>query len=115
MQRRAEERQRQIEELRRQRLSTPVYASPVGRGRYYQPGPYGQPYGQPFGGQSYGRQYYAAPPGDPYNCYGGYESYDRYGRRRQNNGFGGGGLGLPILGGLAGGLLLGDLIGGGFF
>ncbi|KAG9001074.1 hypothetical protein FRB94_007135 [Tulasnella sp. JGI-2019a] len=33
---------------------------------------------------------------------------------RQRTGFGGGGMGIPLLGGLAGGLLLGDLIGGGF-
>lgn len=108
MQRRAEERQRQIEELRRQRMSMPVYTPPVSRGQYYQTA--GYPTAGPYD-QSYGRQYYAPPPNNPYNSYGGYESYGRY-RGRQRNGFGGGGLALPIIGGLAGGLLLGDLIGG---
>lgn len=66
-------------------------------------------------------QRYGPPPGDPYMMYGpeygggygygydsyGYGGYGRRGRRRNN-----GGGALPLLGALAGGLLLGDIIGG---
>ena len=56
---------------------------------------------------------YRPPAGDPY-AYGGsgYYDSDGYGRRRRygGGGFGGGGLALPLLGGLAGGLLLGDIL-----
>jgi len=71
-----------------------------------------------------GPQRYGPPPGDPYmygpeygrgygyGGYGGYEGYGDYSRgrgcRRRNNGLGGGGL--PLLGALAGGLLLGDIL-----
>ena len=73
------------------------------------------------------RQRYGPPQGNPYVYgpeYGGGYGYgygDGYGGRgggfggRRNRGFGGGGGGgLPLLGALAGGLLLGDIIGGGF-
>ncbi|KIM85120.1 hypothetical protein PILCRDRAFT_348195 [Piloderma croceum F 1598] len=60
---------------------------------------------QQFAGRAYVQQMYASPDGAPYQ-YGGYGG----GRR----GGGMGGMGLPILGGLAGGLLLGDMLGGGF-
>jgi len=77
------------------------------------------------------QQRYGPPQGDPYvygrgpqygGGYGygyGYDDYDDYGGRRRRNrgGFGGGGGGsaVPMLGALAGGLLLGDIIGGGLF
>lgn len=70
-------------------------------GRYQQSGYYG-------GGQ-YG---YCAPSPNAYggpgynNQYGYGQSYDPYYNRRGR----GGGLGLPLLGGLVGGLLLGDLL-----
>jgi len=35
-------------------------------------------------------------------------------QQTQRSGFGGGGMAMPLLGGLAGGLLLGDVLGGGF-
>jgi hypothetical protein len=62
---------------------------------------------------------YRPPQGDPYSYGPGYGSGYGYGyggypggyRRQRNNGLGGG---LPLLGALAGGLLLGDIIGGGF-
>ena len=50
------------------------------------------------------QQFYASQP-QYVSGYGG------YGSRRRG---GGGGIGLPLLGGLAGGLLLGDLLDGGF-
>ena len=53
-------------------------------------------YGDPAYGPSYGPSY--GPP----------MAY------RNRGGFGGGGVGLPLLGGLAGGLLLGDILDGGF-
>jgi hypothetical protein len=60
---------------------------------------------------------YGPPAGDPYLMYGpgygsgygygyGYEDYPYGGRRRRNNGAGA----LPLLGALAGGLLLGDIL-----
>ena len=76
------------------------------------------------------RQRYGPPQGDPYvygrgpqygGGYGygyGYDDYDGYGggrRRGRGGGFGGGGSAVPMLGALAGGLLLGDIIGGGLF
>ena len=96
MEERAEQRRRYIEELRRQqRMAQPP------RGAYYaqQQPSYG--YGQPV---------YGAPVGSPFG-YGG-RGRQRYGYDR--GGFGGGGLALPLVGGLAGGLLLGDLLDGGF-
>ena len=77
--------------------------------------------------QRLGPQRYGPPPGDPYMYgpdygrgygygYGGYDDYDGYGGygrrgrgRGRRNGFGGGG-GLPLIGALAGGLLLGDIL-----
>ncbi|PSS37569.1 hypothetical protein PHLCEN_2v585 [Hermanssonia centrifuga] len=53
---------------------------------------------------------YAPPMGSPFGS--GY-GYSNYGARRRQGGFGGG-IGMPILGGLAGGLILGDLLDGGF-
>ncbi|KAH9984176.1 hypothetical protein BJV77DRAFT_1039197 [Russula vinacea] len=71
------------------------------------------------------RQRYGPPAGNPYTygpAYGsgygygyGYDDYGGYGRRRGRGMGGGMGGGLPILGALAGGLLLGDILGGGLF
>ncbi|KAG1817782.1 hypothetical protein EV424DRAFT_1472848 [Suillus variegatus] len=72
--------------------------------------PYGG-YGYPdYSGGSYGQSRYGPPAGDPYGYNDG-----RYGRASGNRrgGFGGG-MALPLLGGLAGGLLLGDMLDGGF-
>jgi hypothetical protein len=62
---------------------------------------------------------YGPPPGDPYmyrpeygSGYGygyGYDDYGGRGRRRRGGGGGLGG-GLPLIGALAGGLLLGDIL-----
>jgi hypothetical protein len=61
------------------------------------------------------RPVYGPPPGDPYATYGpgygggygyGYGGYGGYPQRQT-------GSALPLLGALAGGLLLGDIIGGG--
>ncbi|PIL31568.1 hypothetical protein GSI_06270 [Ganoderma sinense ZZ0214-1] len=62
----------------------------------------------PYGAGMYGQPVYGAPAGDPYGVGG-----------RRHGGFGGGGIGLPLLAGAAGGLLLGYIIandfdGGGF-
>lgn len=56
-----------------------------------------------YSGGYYGTSQYGPPAGDPY----------AYNSRRQRTGFGGG-MALPLLGGLAGGLLLGDILDGGF-
>lgn len=82
---------------------------------------YGPPQGTPYYGGS------AFAPGNRYGSYGGgyggygngYDSSYGYGRSGYGNGYGRsgggfGGTGLPLLGGLAGGLLLGDLLSGGF-
>jgi len=100
--RRAEQRRRAYEEMRRQEEEYRRQQAENAR-LYYQQQP------------QYGRSYYAPPTGDPYgyNNYGGYESYGRYQHPQQSSGFGG--VGLPLLGGLAGGLILGDLLGGGMF
>jgi len=59
-----------------------------------------------FGYSGYGQQQaYYPPPGAPY----GRTEYV-YQQQQQSRGFGGGGGGLALLGGLAGGLLLGDLL-----
>lgn len=108
--RRAEERAREEEELReaRRRNLEERAAYMQSHGGYP---PYG---GQGYGGyggypgRGYGGGYsgqYGPPMGDPY-------AYDT--RRTGRSGFGGGGLALPLLGGLAGGLLLGDMLDGGF-
>ncbi|KAH9858209.1 hypothetical protein C2E23DRAFT_803096 [Lenzites betulinus] len=69
--------------------------------------------------RSYGPSMYAAPMGNPYSMGGGFGGGlgGLGGGRRY--GFGGGGLGFPLLAGAAGGLLLGDMLdgpgfGGGF-
>ncbi|KDQ63411.1 hypothetical protein JAAARDRAFT_29443 [Jaapia argillacea MUCL 33604] len=78
---------------------------------------YGPPTGNPYAMSMGGNPYYSNGP-DPYG-YGGYGGGygggfgGGYGRRR-GGGFGGGGLAVPLLGGLAGGLLLGDVLDGGF-
>lgn len=83
---------------------------PARGGGYYQQQPqYG--YGNGYGNR-YGQPVYAAPVGSPFG--GPYSSYGGRGRYGNNSGFGGGGVALPLIGGLAGGLLLGDLLGGGF-
>lgn len=69
-------------------------------------------------GPSCQRQRYGPPPGDPYLYgpeYGAGAGYGYgYGQPRRRGGGLGGGLGggsaLPVLGALAGGLLLGDLL-----
>lgn len=82
-------RRQQEEYERQQRYSMPVAGSSRMGGGYY-----AQPYGQSM---------YGPPVGSPYG----------YGRPvRQGGGYGD--LALPLIGGLAGGLLLGDLLGGGF-
>jgi hypothetical protein len=62
------------------------------------------------------RPVYGPPPGDPYGAYGpgygggygyGYGGYGGYPQRQTSSA-------LPLLGALAGGLLLGDILGGGF-
>ena len=63
------------------------------------------------------RPVYGPPSGDPYAAYGpGYGGGYGYGYggypQRQNNSMGN--SALPLLGALAGGLLLGDILGGGF-
>lgn len=67
------------------------------------------------GGPSCQRRRYGPPAGDPYLYgpdYGAGAGYGYgYGPRRRGLG-GGGGSALPLLGALAGGLLLGDIIGG---
>lgn len=67
-------------------------------------------YGSQYGSQ-YGPQYGPGPAivGSPYG--GG---YGQYGNQRRRQGGGLGGIGLPLLGGIAGGLLLGDLLDDGF-
>ncbi|KII93830.1 hypothetical protein PLICRDRAFT_49848 [Plicaturopsis crispa FD-325 SS-3] len=61
-------------------------------------GGYGGGYGGGFGSPRYG-----PPAGYP-------QQRSRFG----GGGFGGGGMAMPLLGGMAGGLLLGDMMGGGF-
>lgn len=86
---------------------------------------YGPPQGTPYyGGSAFapGNRYgsYGGGYGGGYGGYGnGYDSSYGYGRSGYGNGYGRsgggfGGTGLPLLGGLAGGLLLGDLLSGGF-
>ncbi|KAI1793953.1 hypothetical protein LXA43DRAFT_884674 [Ganoderma leucocontextum] len=90
-----EQRQRHLAEMRRQRQQEEMsafrghYQHPLG-GAGYGPGVYSQPL-------------YAAPTGNPYGMGG-----------RRPGGFGGAGIGLPLLAGAAGGLLLGDVLDGGF-
>ncbi|KAH8102428.1 hypothetical protein BXZ70DRAFT_1006354 [Cristinia sonorae] len=113
--------QRFAEQRRQQRMSSPYYDDFYG-------GSSGFATSAPFGTSSMGRQtgafgprmtMYAAPTGNPYGFgqpgYGGFGAYGN--GRRTGGGFGGGGfgggMGLPLLGGLAGGLLLGDILDGG--
>lgn len=82
-----------------------------------------QRYAQGYSGQSAysSRPMYGPPAGNPYSMTGGY-GYGGYGRPLGGGmggmggmgGFGGGGMALPLLGGMAGGLLLGDMLDGGF-
>ncbi|KAI0094769.1 hypothetical protein BDY19DRAFT_914507 [Irpex rosettiformis] len=99
MQRRAEERRRMIEEQRRQQdewLRQQQAAGPSGV--YYQQPVYAAPFGSPYGRSGYGG-------------YGGFgHGGSPYGQQQRRGGAGN--LALPIIGGLAGGLLLGDLLGG---
>ncbi|KAM5531872.1 hypothetical protein V8D89_014426 [Ganoderma adspersum] len=93
--------QRHVAAMRRQRQQEEM-AALRDRSRYPQ---YGS---APYGSGMYGQPVYAAPAGNPYGMGG-----------RRQGGFGGGGIGLPLLAGAAGGLLLGDIIandfdGGGF-
>lgn len=70
--------------------------------------PYGgsTSYGYPGYSGGYAPSRYGPPAGDPY-------AYNRGGLGGRRGGFGGG-MALPLLGGLAGGLLLGDMLDGGF-
>lgn len=105
MEQRAEQRRKYLEELRRQqRMAQPA------RSDYYGQQQYGQ---QQYGQQQYGysQPVYGAPIGSPYGYGRPIGSRQRY---NNNSGFGGGGIALPLIGGLAGGLLLGDLLDGGF-
>ncbi|KAG2350220.1 hypothetical protein BDR05DRAFT_1054365 [Suillus weaverae] len=74
--------------------------------------PYGgsTSYGYPGYSGGYGPSLYGPPAGDPYAYNGG--RYGRGGLGGRRGGFGGG-MALPLLGGLAGGLLLGDILDGG--
>ncbi|KZT30694.1 hypothetical protein NEOLEDRAFT_28796 [Neolentinus lepideus HHB14362 ss-1] len=94
-----EQRERQRQELMQQRME------------YMR-----QQYAQGYPGQSAysSRPVYGPPAGNPYAMNGGY-GYPGYGSGiGRRGGFGGGGMALPLLGGLAGGLLLGDIIDDGF-
>jgi len=91
--------------LQRQYSAPGSYGYGYGRGPSAFGGPCGGGFGRggPFGGrQYYGGQQYGGGP---------------FGQQRGGFGGNGGGLALPLIGGLAGGLLLGDLLdgGGGFF
>ena len=83
--------QRHVAEMRLRRQQAEI-AALRDRGRYSQYG------GAPYGTGVYGQPVYAVPAGNP------------YGTGRRQGGFGGGGIGLPLLAGAAGGLLLGDII-----
>ncbi|KAI0348506.1 hypothetical protein BDW22DRAFT_1350733 [Trametopsis cervina] len=114
MQRRAEERKREIEEYRRQReewLRQQQQAGPSRR--YQQPTVYAAPYGSPYGSAGYGG-YGGGGFGGGYGYGGGFGPSYGYGGRSGygSRSTGAGDLALPLLGGLAGGLLLGDLLGG---
>jgi hypothetical protein len=66
-----------------------------------------------YGGPS--RPLYVPPQGDPYAMNGpGYGGGYGYGYGGPSQGRSMGGSALPLMGALAGGLLLGDIIGGGF-
>lgn len=87
----------QLAEQRRLRQQQRMFGGGLGGGYGY--GGYGGGYG------GYAQPVYAAPAGSPFTS-------------RRRHGFGGG-IGLPLLAGAAGGLLLGDLLdgpgwGGGF-
>lgn len=97
MQQLQEQRRRYLEEMRRQQRQS----APLRQSGYYAP----QRQAAPFG---YGQPVYAAPVGSPFG--GGYSPYGN----QRRSGLGGGGVALPLIGGLAGGLLLGDLLDGGF-
>ncbi|RDX52033.1 hypothetical protein OH76DRAFT_1470727 [Lentinus brumalis] len=113
--RREEEYMRQLAEqrrLRQQALEQQRMSSPFGRlgGSSSYGSQYGRPFGQPM---------YAAPAGNPFSMGmgrrpgmfgGGYGG--GYGGGMGMGGMGGMGMGLPILGGLAGGLILGDMLDG---
>ncbi|KAG1749854.1 uncharacterized protein EDB91DRAFT_1109992 [Suillus paluster] len=100
---RAEQRAREEEQLREARRRNLEE-----RAAYMQQHGGNVPYGG-YGGYSgagySGYSQYGPPAGDPY----------AYNNRRRTGGGGlGGGMALPLLGGLAGGLLLGDMLSGGF-
>jgi hypothetical protein len=66
-----------------------------------------------YGGPS--QPMYGPPQGDPYASYGpGYGGGYGYGYGAPRQGRSMGGSALPLMGALAGGLLLGDILGGGF-
>ncbi|EIN14081.1 hypothetical protein PUNSTDRAFT_140459 [Punctularia strigosozonata HHB-11173 SS5] len=99
-----EERKLRERELERQQMTQREQALQQLRQQYMQQR---QQY-QSQDGNRYGRTSglaYGPPPGNPY-------SNPYYGRNR--SGLSGGNLALPLLGGMAGGLLLGDMLDGGF-
>ncbi|KIK70829.1 hypothetical protein GYMLUDRAFT_66044 [Collybiopsis luxurians FD-317 M1] len=89
----------QLREQRRQQLLAQQQAYYAQQAQYGPPPQqYGAPYGQYGGG-------YGPGPGYP----------GQYGPAPRSGGLGGGGLALPLIGGLAGGLLLGEALGGADF
>jgi hypothetical protein len=107
------ERQRQRAEMvRAQRALYAQQQARFAQERAQQQALYNQQY--PSGSSYQGRGRYGPPPGNPYAGYGpGYGGpgygYDNYPTQRQQRG---GSSALPLLGALAGGLLLGDILGG---
>ncbi|PAV22272.1 WW Rsp5 WWP domain containing [Pyrrhoderma noxium] len=103
-QRVAEERRRILAAERQQRQQHMYYDQ---QQRYQQQGGYGQQYGVPQGGYYGGGAPAGYGPGYPGQTY--YPVQQQQQQRRSGLG---GGMALPLLGGLAGGLLLGEAIDG---
>ncbi|KAH8120207.1 hypothetical protein DFH11DRAFT_1558898 [Phellopilus nigrolimitatus] len=101
---RLQERQARLEQQRR--MEERRHAAVAARQQYYD-----QQRQQGYGQQGYANGY-GAPPSSYFP-----QQQGQYGpppaQRRRAGGLGGGGMALPLIGGLAGGLLLGDVLGGG--